>query len=525
MYYSSCQPGYQLVQQGYPGYPIQMVQLVQSGYPGYANQIVQQSNPNQPVQPVFNPNQMIQPIFNHGQPVQQSNPNQIVQLTPQLPAQPVVHSNNGDINLLEAINNKNDILNEFFNRQQTNMVKFNLKNFYKSLPIDNLRTILNFKAVPIEGTKDELIKLIIESKPKLTSTLNMKKGKITMDKYSFILLSESYNISDILINSDLADKVFNSKQTNEIKEVFDKYFNTLTCDEIRSILKIKKLPVSGVKKVILEKVKTETNKYELLTYLNGNVMIDNSIINFHEEDSDDDSALLTKKNYPEEIEGKLEIKSRAIIEPEEIEGKPKVEPIHVTHAKRIPIPKRNKDLMWMNYGKEKMKCPVCDTTDLNFSNFEAGHIIPYSKGGSNEVINLRPICGSCNKSMSNTHMIDWCKLNFPNCELLKRTELIYLCKNNLELEALEMLDLPDIDTEQCLDLACQNNMTKVAIKLLNYPGFNSISHSSIINCIKHNNIELINLILDKRRYDRSMLLGALPKLGGELKTRVEKLLN
>ena len=38
-------------------------------------------------------------------------------------------------------------------------------------------------------------------------------------------------------------------------------------------------------------------------------------------------------------------------------------------------------------------------------NFEAGHIIPESKGGSTHIENLLPICSPCNKSMGNRFTI------------------------------------------------------------------------------------------------------------------------
>ena len=39
-----------------------------------------------------------------------------------------------------------------------------------------------------------------------------------------------------------------------------------------------------------------------------------------------------------------------------------------------------------------------------YENFECGHIIPVSKGGTNIVSNLKPICSACNKSMNNSNL-------------------------------------------------------------------------------------------------------------------------
>ena len=256
------------------------------------------------MQPVNPP--IMQPV---NPPIMQTVNPPIVQTvnTPIMPTMPVQINpcpigipikSKGSINLLDALNNNHELLDEFFNRQQTNMVKFNLKNFYKSLSLDKLQTILSIRKQQTHGKKEDLLERIISFKSLSNKTLNMKNGKIIMDSYSFILVSESYNIEEIIKDEELADKVFNSSQTKEIKEEFDLYYNTLTCDEIKAILRIKKLPVSGVKKVILERVKTDTCKHNYLTYSNGNVLVDNSVINFYAEDNEpEEPALVNDEVY------------------------------------------------------------------------------------------------------------------------------------------------------------------------------------------------------------------------------------
>lgn len=44
-------------------------------------------------------------------------------------------------------------------------------------------------------------------------------------------------------------------------------------------------------------------------------------------------------------------------------------------------------------------CPCCYETLLDAHNFEAGHIISFRNGGTDELSNLIPICSMCNKSM------------------------------------------------------------------------------------------------------------------------------
>jgi len=73
------------------------------------------------------------------------------------------------------------------------------------------------------------------------------------------------------------------------------------------------------------------------------------------------------------------------------------------------IPSSLKHNVWTTYIGEKYngKCSVkwCNNRITPFT-FEAGHNIPYSKGGSTTIDNLLPICSDCNKSMGNRYTID-----------------------------------------------------------------------------------------------------------------------
>ena len=74
-----------------------------------------------------------------------------------------------------------------------------------------------------------------------------------------------------------------------------------------------------------------------------------------------------------------------------------------------PIPKALRNAVWLNNCGEVFhsKCKVswCKTIMSPFD-FETGHNIPESKGGSTTLNNLRPICAQCNKSMGNRYTID-----------------------------------------------------------------------------------------------------------------------
>jgi len=72
------------------------------------------------------------------------------------------------------------------------------------------------------------------------------------------------------------------------------------------------------------------------------------------------------------------------------------------------IPKALREQVWLSVcGKTfEHKCLVdwCKNILTPFQ-FEAGHIIPESKGGPTTLENLLPICSSCNKSMGNKFSI------------------------------------------------------------------------------------------------------------------------
>ena len=88
------------------------------------------------------------------------------------------------------------------------------------------------------------------------------------------------------------------------------------------------------------------------------------------------------------------------------------------------IPKRIRELVWTTNNGETFshKCYVswCDNT-INVFNFQVGHDIPESKGGTIDIDNLKPICSSCNLSMSNKYTItEWSKLIDMNNTIEKK---------------------------------------------------------------------------------------------------------
>jgi len=70
--------------------------------------------------------------------------------------------------------------------------------------------------------------------------------------------------------------------------------------------------------------------------------------------------------------------------------------------------------VWETYiGLEKgiAKCCCCETSDISQFNFDCGHVIAESLGGSTTFENLRPICQVCNSSMGKKNMFEFKQQN------------------------------------------------------------------------------------------------------------------
>lgn len=86
----------------------------------------------------------------------------------------------------------------------------------------------------------------------------------------------------------------------------------------------------------------------------------------------------------------------------------------MTRSKKAKIPKALREQVWRVTCGDifESKCPVSWCRNrISVFDFEVGHNIPESKGGTLDIKNLKPICGRCNGSMGNRYTIDqWDKL-------------------------------------------------------------------------------------------------------------------
>jgi len=81
---------------------------------------------------------------------------------------------------------------------------------------------------------------------------------------------------------------------------------------------------------------------------------------------------------------------------------------NVTYKKQ-KIPKKIKEEVWVKYFKKTFESKCCISwcsNNINVFNFQVGHNIPESKGGTMTLDNLKPICDRCNYSMGANYTID-----------------------------------------------------------------------------------------------------------------------
>lgn len=82
--------------------------------------------------------------------------------------------------------------------------------------------------------------------------------------------------------------------------------------------------------------------------------------------------------------------------------------------KKKPIPAALREQVWLKQMGRVFegKCPTtwCQN-NITVFDFQSGHNIPESKGGSTKLDNLIPLCSRCNLSMGNEYTIDeWCRV-------------------------------------------------------------------------------------------------------------------
>lgn len=80
-----------------------------------------------------------------------------------------------------------------------------------------------------------------------------------------------------------------------------------------------------------------------------------------------------------------------------------------SRRRRPCIPKAVKYALWNStYGERTAVGPCkCCGREVTQQSFEAGHVVPWIRGGSDSVANLRVVCRMCNASMGQTHLAEF----------------------------------------------------------------------------------------------------------------------
>ena len=85
-------------------------------------------------------------------------------------------------------------------------------------------------------------------------------------------------------------------------------------------------------------------------------------------------------------------------------------PGHEIREARKALPPQLRLQVWEKYMGPMIHglCFVCEHTPITFGvNVEYGHVLAVANGGADTVENLRPICGSCNKSMGTQNLLEY----------------------------------------------------------------------------------------------------------------------
>ena len=106
--------------------------------------------------------------------------------------------------------------------------------------------------------------------------------------------------------------------------------------------------------------------------------------------------------FMEEMKQKKSEKPKKITNPK-LDDSPQKE----ASPKKRSVPLALKRKVWAKHIGEdigKAKCTCCKLSDISQMSFHCGHIVAHENGGKNTLLNLKPICQSCNSSMGTKDM-------------------------------------------------------------------------------------------------------------------------
>lgn len=91
---------------------------------------------------------------------------------------------------------------------------------------------------------------------------------------------------------------------------------------------------------------------------------------------------------------------------------------------RKTLGKPLRDQVWLKYmgNKAQGKCYCCRIRMIHVTDFQVGHNKAVAKGGKNNISNLRPICGPCNRGMGTKSVENYRKTYFATGGKKKSTK-------------------------------------------------------------------------------------------------------
>jgi 5-methylcytosine-specific restriction endonuclease McrA len=257
------------------------------------------------------------------------------------------------------------------------------------LTLDKLKDkckIVGFQ-INSKSKKTELIGLLMiefEKKWIIFKNLNKNELKEECKKYKIKGTSglKKEELLSLLMNYHSENLIINSTKTEEIEI---KGMPQITIPEIQVIEKEQIItPLSLIEE--LEKQKQDIERKML-------------------EEIEKQRIELEEKKRQEELERQqAEEEERLRIELEKQKEKEEKK------KKKQSIPKNVRNIVWNHYIGEdiiKHRCLCCKKVLITNTNFEVGHVLSEKNGGTHEINNLRPICGSCNHSMGIENMVEF----------------------------------------------------------------------------------------------------------------------
>lgn len=190
-------------------------------------------------------------------------------------------------------------------------------------------------------------------------------------------------------------------------------------------------------------------------------------------------------------------------------------------GKRKTILAPMKQLVWNTYiGKNERKGLCYCGSEIDTFNFECGHVLSVKEGGLNTLINLRPICGKCNKSMKSINMKKYYEshfsLNFNDIDLAQRKII-----KDKPIYKIINIKSKDDDQIRFLELEGQicniNKKNKLGIQMVRKDISNinnniNYIHKSLLNSISHtynkpddNTLNYLNKCLNQKNMQIIML--------------------